>query len=156
VYGSIRALWWIWRPVILGVRVLVVRRDRVLLVNHAYRERWFLPGGRPERDEPLLQTARREAREETDVSVGPLELLGLYTSLSGRATDHVVVFVERRPPPSAPVPGTGEGKPPGSSEISQVRWVSVGEPPVELAPQTDSILRDWRRGRRAMYRVLEQ
>lgn len=44
-YGLIRTYWWIRRPVVLGVRVLVADGDQVLLIKHSYRDGWFLPVG---------------------------------------------------------------------------------------------------------------
>ncbi|WP_195911132.1 NUDIX domain-containing protein [Streptomyces kaniharaensis] len=42
---------------------------RVLLVHHAKADRWVLPGGKAEHNEPPLTTCRREAEEEIGVPV---------------------------------------------------------------------------------------
>jgi 8-oxo-dGTP pyrophosphatase MutT (NUDIX family) len=37
--------WWITRPVIVGVRVILARDGQILLVRHTYEDLWFMPGG---------------------------------------------------------------------------------------------------------------
>ncbi len=63
----------------------------ILLIKRAEREgdpwsgQMALPGGRRERGDPdLLTTARREAREETGIVLGPGELLGELDDLEPR------------------------------------------------------------------------
>jgi ADP-ribose pyrophosphatase YjhB (NUDIX family) len=61
--------------------VLVLRDESVLLLRRAHRPRvGFLdvPGGFMEANESIEGAARRELREETGLTVGPLELLGFY------------------------------------------------------------------------------
>ncbi|MCI1881479.1 MAG: NUDIX domain-containing protein [Sporolactobacillus sp.] len=41
---------------------------------------WGIPGGLMELDETIEETARREVREEAGLKIGPLHLLGIYTS----------------------------------------------------------------------------
>jgi 8-oxo-dGTP pyrophosphatase MutT (NUDIX family) len=145
-YRLIRVFWWIRRPVVLGVRVLVIEDNRVLLVRHSYREGWFLPGGRPEFDETLAQTAKREVREETGSSISEAELFGVYSRLSESLSNHVVVFVAT--PHETSLPTTTPG------EIEAVQWRDVGNLPVDADGQTKRILWDWKHGRRGNYDVV--
>jgi 8-oxo-dGTP pyrophosphatase MutT (NUDIX family) len=156
IYRLIRAYWWIRRPVILGVRVLIADRDRVLLVKHSYREGWFLPGGTPEAGESLVETARREAQEETGVPIRDVTLLGIYSSLDGSESNHVAVFKGEHGDQrlhQADSPSEGAVRTP---EVSEVRWVSATDPPRQAVEQTRLILRDWRRGRTPTYRLVRE
>ena len=87
-----RAYLWVARPLTLGVRLILVRDGRVLLVRHTYHHGWLLPGGGVEKGETLEAAARREAREELGVALGPLRLHGVYTNFHEFKSDHVVVF----------------------------------------------------------------
>lgn len=155
-YRIIRTYWWMRRPVILGVRVLVTDSDEVLLVKHSYREGWFLPGGTPEAGESLPDTARRETQEETGVLIDDLALLGIYSSVAGPESDHVAVFRcvlqdSRANQEKGSVEWTG-----GGPEVEEVQWASVAHLPQEATEQTRCILRDWRREETRMYRVLDE
>lgn len=88
-----RLKWRILRPVTVGVRVLMEKDERVVLVKHTYDELWYLPGGGVEREETLKEAVRREAMEEVGAELGPLRLLGAYTSFGEYKSDHVLVFV---------------------------------------------------------------
>jgi 8-oxo-dGTP pyrophosphatase MutT (NUDIX family) len=149
-YRLLRVYWWVRRPVVLGVRVLVVHESRVLVVKHSYRKGWFLPGGRPERGESLAATARREANEETGMVIEGPELFGIYSSLDGPESDHVVVFVATGPFRST-VRDRGH-----DSEIDGVQWLNIGGLPKDTAAQTRQIVRDWRRGTGSTYRIVDE
>ena len=62
---------------------LVVIRDgdgRILLEKRTYpKGTWGLPGGLMELSESTVETAKREVFEETNLTVGELELLGVYS-----------------------------------------------------------------------------
>jgi len=150
VYRVIRAYWWVWRPVVLGVRVLVTDGNRVLFVKHSYRDGWFLPGGMPEPGESLVATACREVREETGIAVRDVTLLGIYSSLAAPESNHVAVFTgevrdtETHRETSAKNP-----------EVEAIQWTVADRPPEAASAQTRSILQDWRRGGTVTYRVVD-
>ena len=51
VYKLSRTLWLLLKPLSIGVRILMVRDQKVLLVKHVYQDQWFLPGGLVEHGE---------------------------------------------------------------------------------------------------------
>jgi 8-oxo-dGTP pyrophosphatase MutT (NUDIX family) len=148
-YRLTKAYWWIFRPVVLGVRVLITDGNEVLLVRHTYREGWFLPGGRPNKHESLSTTARREVREETEVHVEPRDILGVYSTISGGASDHVVVFHGHS---SSSMPQDPKSL---SAEVDAVRWASACRLPGNTAVQTRRIIEDWQSDTVHGYRVVE-
>jgi ADP-ribose pyrophosphatase YjhB (NUDIX family) len=65
---------------LVGVGAVVVDDGRVLLVrrgNEPLKGHWTLPGGLVELGEPLLAGVVREVREETGLTVEPIELIEL-------------------------------------------------------------------------------
>jgi len=93
LYLGYRVFCFIFRPVRAGVRVMMIQGDRVWLVRQTYMPGWFMPGGGLKRGETLEQAARREAYEETGAVLGPLKLLGIYTSFKDWKTDHNILFI---------------------------------------------------------------
>lgn len=102
-YDVLRAALW---PVGMGVRVMLVRDDRVLLVYHTYVDHWHFPGGGLKNGETVVEGASREVYEETGVvTTGELQLLGIYTGFGRGRTDQTAVFVCHEfvftPPPAS-------------------------------------------------------
>jgi len=83
----------IFRPKLLGVRVMLIQNGQVLLVRHTYLPGWFLPGGGVNRGETLDEAARREAREEVGAEMGALKMVGAYTNFEGFKSDHNILFL---------------------------------------------------------------
>jgi 8-oxo-dGTP diphosphatase len=77
------------RPLV-GVGAIIIERDQVLLVKRGQAPlagEWSIPGGLVEVGETLRQAAVREALEETGLTVGVGELLGVYDRVL-RDADH--------------------------------------------------------------------
>lgn len=92
-YYAFRIYCFLVRPVRLGVRVMILKDGKVLLVRQTYMPGWFMPGGALKRGETLEQAARREAREEVGAELGALRLLGAYTNFKEWKSDHNVLFL---------------------------------------------------------------
>mgnify|MGYP003396784254 CR=1 FL=1 len=119
-----RIFCFLFRPVRMGVRVMMIQDSKVTLVRQTYLPGWFMPGGGLKRGETLDQAARREAFEETGAELGKVWLMGAYTSFKDWKTDHNIVF-------------TCDdfkitGKPDG--EIAEMRFFPLNELPEELLP----------------------
>ncbi len=90
--------WWrIRRPVTVGVRVMLVREGRVMLVKHTYQDAWYFPGGGVKRDESVEAAARREAAEEVGAVIGDqpgaMGLVGIFANFVDYKSDHVICFL---------------------------------------------------------------
>ena len=84
------------RGITLGVRAMLLRDDRVMLVRHSYVSGWHFPGGGVDVGESVGEALAREAREEAGaVLTGPAVLFGLYRNAHADVRDHVALFVCR-------------------------------------------------------------
>ena len=93
LYRLFQVYLFIVRPLTLGVRVMLIRDGKVLLVRQTYMDGWFMPGGRIEKNETTEQAARREAREEVGAELHSLSLLGVYSNFKEWKSDHNVLFL---------------------------------------------------------------
>ena len=92
LYLLARCYWRIFRPLTLGVKVMLIEGESIWLVQHSYQQGWFLPGGGVKRNEGLETAVRREAQEEMGAHLGEVHLFGVYSSINEYKNDHVVVF----------------------------------------------------------------
>ncbi|WP_270181319.1 NUDIX hydrolase [Alkalihalobacillus sp. CinArs1] len=68
------------RPLILPGSVVIILNDKdELLLQHRTDGGWGLPGGIMELGESLEETARREVKEETGLTVGSLQLVDVFS-----------------------------------------------------------------------------
>jgi ADP-ribose pyrophosphatase YjhB (NUDIX family) len=135
-YGLCRLFWQIARPITVGVRCVLDREGKLLLVRHTYQRSWYLPGGGVKRGETLEQAMRREAAEEVGAQLGALELLGVYSNFWEGKSDHVAVF--------SSTDGTLTGEMDG--EIERFAWFSPAALPKDVSPGTKRRIREYVEG----------
>ncbi len=97
--GRLRTAYcWVFRPVTLGVKALVLdKQGHVLLVEHTYKSGWYLPGGGIDRGESALDSVQRELKEEAGIecSAAPQLVTGLFYNQLDYKNDHIALFVVR-------------------------------------------------------------
>jgi 8-oxo-dGTP diphosphatase len=83
----------------VGVGSIIIEDGRALLVKRQHPPlagEWSIPGGVLEVGETLREAAAREAREETGLTVEPLDLLGVFDRVlkdpAGRIQYHYVLI----------------------------------------------------------------
>lgn len=130
--------WWLTRPFVVGVRLLLVQDEQVLLVRHSYQPYWFLPGGRVDKGESALAAAVREAKEEAGVTpLAEPRLLGVYTNFVEFKNDHVILFV---------CDDFTVGTATDRWEIADVGFFPLDALPSDASPATVRRVADFRRG----------
>lgn len=137
--------WALRRPMLVGVRALIVRDRAALLIRHRWGQTpWALPGGGVERYERLDEAARREAAEETGAPVRVEHLLGVYDRFGGGVSNYIAVFV------CTPL---GEPQPPRSLEIAEARFFPLGQLPAGLDDGTRRRVAEHLAGERGLSRL---
>jgi len=111
---------------VVGVGAVVVRSGRALIIRRAHEPRqgeWSLPGGHVELGESLIDTVRREVKEETGLEVHPGPIIETFDRVhrdpDGRIRFHFVIvdFVCEAP----------NGDPVAGSDAEAVAWVTAAE-----------------------------
>lgn len=92
LYLAVRCYWLIFRPITIGVKVMLIDNETIWLVQHSYQPGWFLPGGGVKKDESLETAVRREAREELGADLADVKLFGMYSNITRFKSDHIAVF----------------------------------------------------------------
>ncbi|HEX5280408.1 MAG TPA: NUDIX domain-containing protein [Micropepsaceae bacterium] len=129
---GLRKLWWrISRRRTLGVRVMLHRDRKLLVIRHRYGGPLMLPGGGVDRAETVLAAARRELTEETGIlDCGPLQLAGVYLHVADGRPDYVVLFTGELPDVLPAYPATA------LSEVESVHIATADSSDETLSPAT--------------------
>ncbi|MBU0579691.1 MAG: NUDIX domain-containing protein [Candidatus Margulisbacteria bacterium] len=91
-YFLARTYWRIFKPIEIGVRAILIKDNKVVLVKPKYKKVWNIPGGGLKRGETPEKAVRREVWEETQVKMNNLDLIGIYTNFTEGKTDNIIVF----------------------------------------------------------------
>lgn len=136
--------WRIQRPRLIGVRALIVRGQRVLLIRHrAGRQPWALPGGGVKRNESFAAAAQREAAEESGMPIEIDHLLGIYDRFYSGVSNYIGVFV------CTPL---GEPNPPRSLEIAEARFFPIDQLPPGIDEGSRRRIAEYLRAERGLSR----
>lgn len=129
---NLRKLWWrVSRRRTLGVRVMLHKDRKLLVVRHRYGGPLMLPGGGVDRAETMWAAARRELTEETGIlDCGPLHLAGVYLHLAHGRPDYVVLFTGELPDVLPEFPPTTV------SEVESVHVATADAKDETLSPAT--------------------
>lgn len=79
-------------PKVSGDAAVFDDSGRILLQLRADDDSWGLPGGYTDPNESPCETAVRETREETGLTVEPVDLVGVYTRKPGEYGPHCLVI----------------------------------------------------------------
>lgn len=130
--------WRITRPIILGVRMILVQDNRVVLVRHSYQQHWYFPGGALKRGETLMEAAMRESAEEVGATfLSEPHLLGIYLNLYEGKNDHIAVFYSDSFVLQMPT---------DRWEIAERGTFALDQLPADVAPGCKRRIRDYQAG----------
>jgi len=124
-----RVYWRIFEPTIVGVRALIVRDGRVMLVRHTYLRGWYLPGGKVDRGETVYNALNREVEEECGLKVKSARLTAVYSNSEQNRNDHIVLFC-------VDDFETTEIKPIYKFEIAEANFFDLDKVPPDTTPAT--------------------
>ena len=93
VAGFLRKIYWfIFRPETHGVKGLLLKDGKVLLVKTSYSKWLTLPGGGIKKGETTKEAVKRELKEETGIKVLKCHLVGEYNNSTEYKNDHISLF----------------------------------------------------------------
>jgi len=128
------------RP-LLGVGAVIVRNEQVLVVRRAnppLKGEWSIPGGLVETGETTREALVREIREETGLTVEPVEFIEVFERIlhdaDSRVQYHFVVidYLCRII--------SGESCP--GSDVSEMRWATFDDLQIlGITPETRGVIR---------------
>jgi 8-oxo-dGTP diphosphatase len=108
-------------------KVLLIRRGR-----EPFKGQWAIPGGRIEENETVEQCLKREMKEETNLDVEPIRLVGIYSDpkRDPRGIIAASYLVKRI-----------SGEPKAGDDAEEVKWFPLEEIPT-LATDHKKMLED--------------
>lgn len=88
----LKIIWKIFKPQTLGVRAILVKNEKILLVKHSYSTLWYLPGGGMKKGETFVNALKRELAEELGIDLKDNYLHGIYNNFAEGKNDNIFVF----------------------------------------------------------------
>ncbi|MEM7111772.1 MAG: NUDIX domain-containing protein [Chloroflexota bacterium] len=88
---AVSLLMLIFKPMRVGVKMLLIKDGNLVLVKHKYGCDWYLPGGGLKKNESVEEGGRREAAEEIGATLGKVRIFGVYSRAG--SNKHTVVLI---------------------------------------------------------------
>ena len=126
--------WWLTRPTTRGVKIIVLKENKVLLVRLSYgHQSWSFPGGGVRHNETTKDAAMREIAEETGILIQTedLKLVTQYDQQIEYKSDTVTCYLVRVETDDFKI---------DNREVCEAGWFGVDELPSERTQNIDSIL----------------
>lgn len=115
----------------MGAGIAIMNGGDVLLVRRGDNALWDVPGGGADAGESPEDTARRELREETGLSVGALRVLGVFPHRHAYPDGNVVAWETH-----VFTTDFAGGEPCASDDAAQVRWWPLAALPGDVSEAT--------------------
>ena len=126
-----------YRNPVPTVDIIIRVDDRIVLIERRNPPRgWALPGGFVDYGERLEEAARREAREETGLTVTDLQPLGAYSDPARDPRQHTISYVYT---------ARASGTPEAGDDAALARLFELDALPEPLCFDHATILADYRR-----------
>lgn len=123
-----RLYWRIFKPITHGARIMIICKNKILLVQPRTLKYWNLPGGGLNKKEDPEKGALRELYEELGIKIDKADyLLGTYTSNAEGKKDTVYIFVKKIEEEINPKPDI---------EISQAGYFNIDSLPENTTKPT--------------------
>lgn len=115
-----------------SVKIVLIYKDKILLIRNSYRKGWTLPGGGIKRNENPLEAAIREVREEVGIDIFNLINHG-KTKLEFEKNSFVTIFSSQVNEPGFEVDGM---------EVEKAEWTELKNlSKIDLLPVANHCIR---------------
>lgn len=126
------AYWYIIRPQTRGVKCLIERNGKFLMIRNSYGQQyWTFPGGGVKRNESPKAAAQRELSEEVGIQVDNWLFLGDYFSTRQYKRDTVSCFFAKV---------TSDDYKIDNAEVVEAAWFAISEIPEYQSPAVSKVL----------------
>ena len=121
----------------LGVGLAILRDGKLLLCRRMRAPEaghWNIVGGKVDHMEPAAEAARREAEEETGLTIGPISYLGVTEQIIEADKQHWVSLVYKA------TQTEGEPQLTEPDKLSEIGWYDLDALPEPLSVFTRAVL----------------
>lgn len=121
----------------LAVDILILFNNKLVLIKRGkepFKDSFAIPGGFVEYGETVESAAIREAKEETDLEVAELSLLGIYSDPNRDPRGHTISIVFH---------SKGIGIPKAGSDAKELFLFELDKVPDNLAFDHNKIIQDF-------------
>ncbi|PYB75603.1 NUDIX domain-containing protein [Rhizobium wuzhouense] len=121
----------------LGVGLAILRDGKLLLCRRMKAPEaghWNIVGGKVDHMEPAAEAARREAEEETGLTIGPITYLGVTEQIIAADGQHWVSLLYKA------TETQGEPQLTEPDKLSEIGWFELDDLPQPLSVFTRAVL----------------